>query len=160
MKTEFIIGLINGMAAPFTAISPEPLATRVPEELERSSYIPPSEDIKNIAGDFAKVIERVRPEITAAEKKSPTDAVTQVMMVQPPVATAKIATRHKSFEGPLPHPEILKRYDEIVPGLAERIVAMAEKEQDARLSIAKEETDQKSQLEKSQRPLVRTAPTL
>ena len=36
--------------------------------------------------------------------------------------------------GPLPHPELLKRYDEIIPNGAERIMAMTEKEQDRRLS--------------------------
>jgi uncharacterized membrane protein len=34
-----------------------------------------------------------------------------------------------SLQGPLPHPSILHRYDEIAPGAAERIIAMAEKEQ-------------------------------
>jgi len=34
-----------------------------------------------------------------------------------------------SFSGPLPAPVILKEYDTIVPGLASRIVEMAEKEQ-------------------------------
>jgi len=33
------------------------------------------------------------------------------------------------FSGPLPHPRILEQYDEVLPGLAERIVTMAEKEQ-------------------------------
>lgn len=36
------------------------------------------------------------------------------------------------FSGPLPPPAILKQYDEIEPGLANRIVCMAEKEQDHR----------------------------
>ena len=34
--------------------------------------------------------------------------------------------QHSSFSGPLPHPEILKRFDEVVPGSAERIIKMAE----------------------------------
>lgn len=37
------------------------------------------------------------------------------------------------FSGPLPHPEILKGYEEALPGTAERIIRMAEKEQDFRL---------------------------
>ncbi len=32
------------------------------------------------------------------------------------------------FSGPLPHPETLARYNEIVPGSAERILSMAEEE--------------------------------
>ena len=39
-----------------------------------------------------------------------------------------IARRASAFSGPLPPPEILKEYNEVAPGLAERIVAMAEKE--------------------------------
>ena len=33
------------------------------------------------------------------------------------------------FSGPLPAPEILRGYDDILPGAAERIIRMAEKEQ-------------------------------
>lgn len=40
----------------------------------------------------------------------------------------KIAVHSAKFEGPLPHPSILREYDEIYPGLAERIVANWEKE--------------------------------
>jgi uncharacterized membrane protein len=39
---------------------------------------------------------------------------------------AEIAVSSERFTGPLPHPEILAQYDTIVPGLAERIVKMAE----------------------------------
>ena len=36
-----------------------------------------------------------------------------------------VVTQH-SFSGPLPPPEVLKRFDEVVPGSAERIIKMAE----------------------------------
>ena len=32
------------------------------------------------------------------------------------------------YSGPLPHPETVAKYDQIVPGAAERIITMAEKE--------------------------------
>lgn len=35
-------------------------------------------------------------------------------------------TQSMSFSGPLPHPEILKKFDEVVPGAAERIIKMTE----------------------------------
>lgn len=38
------------------------------------------------------------------------------------------------FQGPLPHPEILAKYDSILPGAAERILVMAEKEQNHRIN--------------------------
>lgn len=79
------------------------------------------------------------------KNRNPAASAVKEAMDQPQIAGA-IATRHESFEGPLPHPEILKQYDATVPGLAERIVAMAEKEQEARLEIAKEDAKQKSRL--------------
>lgn len=44
-------------------------------------------------------------------------------------ATQQIVARAESFAGPLPHPDLLKKYDEVLPGTAERILAMAEEEQ-------------------------------
>ena len=40
---------------------------------------------------------------------------------------AKVA-RAYSFSGPLPPPEVLEKYNQVVPGLAERIITMAEKQ--------------------------------
>lgn len=42
------------------------------------------------------------------------------------------AIRQESFSGPIPHPELLKGYESIQQGFAERIVRMAEKQQDHR----------------------------
>jgi uncharacterized membrane protein len=42
-----------------------------------------------------------------------------------------------SFRGPLPPPEALKQYDETIPGAAERILAMAEKQQEHRSKLEK-----------------------
>lgn len=38
----------------------------------------------------------------------------------------------ESYSGPLPHPKILAEYEQALPGTADRIVAMAEKEQEHR----------------------------
>ena len=40
-----------------------------------------------------------------------------------------------AFSGPLPHPEILQKYDEILPGAAERIIKMAEQQAEHRRSM-------------------------
>lgn len=45
------------------------------------------------------------------------------------------ASKSVSFSGPIPHPDILKGYNEIVPGAAERILIMAEEQQKHRFSI-------------------------
>lgn len=56
----------------------------------------------------------------------------------------KIVVRHERsarsvhFSGPLPPASELNAYEEALPGLAERIVAMAEKEQDARLQAERD----------------------
>ena len=41
-----------------------------------------------------------------------------------------IATVHQSisFSGPLPHPDLLERYNEVIPNGADRIMAMAERQ--------------------------------
>jgi uncharacterized membrane protein len=56
-------------------------------------------------------------------------------------AKRTIAVLHKTevFSGPLPPPSILEHYDTITPGFADRIVAMAEKEQNHRHSIMAQE---------------------
>lgn len=46
-----------------------------------------------------------------------------------------IATRYENFSGPLPHPEILKKYDEIVTGAAERIIKQAEVQTNHRIQL-------------------------
>lgn len=42
-----------------------------------------------------------------------------------------------SFRGPLPPPEMLKGYESVLPGASERILKMAEKQQDHRMYIEK-----------------------
>jgi uncharacterized membrane protein len=45
------------------------------------------------------------------------------------------STQHLRFAGPLPPPNILRGYDEIVPGAAERILTMAENQQSHRMHL-------------------------
>lgn len=40
--------------------------------------------------------------------------------------------RHEIFIGPLPHPDILRQYNELQPGFAERLLALTEQEADHR----------------------------
>ena len=39
------------------------------------------------------------------------------------------------FAGPIPHPSILEKYDRVVPGSAERILAMAERQSAHRIEL-------------------------
>lgn len=43
----------------------------------------------------------------------------------------------ESYSGPIPHPKILQGYNDVQPDFPERIVSMAEKEQDHRLECEK-----------------------
>lgn len=45
------------------------------------------------------------------------------------------------FSGPLPPPEVLAGYDEIVPGMAERLLVKFEKQADHRMSLEKRVID-------------------
>lgn len=45
-------------------------------------------------------------------------------------------TQHQ-FSGPIPHPEVLQLYDATIPGAAERILAMAEKDASHQIEIEK-----------------------
>lgn len=46
-----------------------------------------------------------------------------------PKAALQLISQTVRFSGPVPQPDDLARYDEILPGAADRIFAMAEKEQ-------------------------------
>ncbi len=48
-----------------------------------------------------------------------------------------VAARLESFSGPLPDPSTLKRFDEVLPGTAERIIIMAEQQQSHRQMLEK-----------------------
>ena len=49
--------------------------------------------------------------------------------------------QHTSFQGPIPHPEILAEYEEILPGAADRILQMAEKESAHRHNLEKHDAE-------------------
>lgn len=50
------------------------------------------------------------------------------------LSVAHLATVTEEYYGPLPLPEHLEKYDKILPGAAERIVLMAEKQQEHRMA--------------------------
>ncbi|NMA17920.1 MAG: DUF2335 domain-containing protein [Clostridiaceae bacterium] len=57
------------------------------------------------------------------------------------IITALRMEVRKHFRGPLPPPEMLAEYEKIQPGLADRIVKMAEKQQDHRISLERSVVD-------------------
>ncbi len=51
------------------------------------------------------------------------------------VVQSILAAKAESFSGPLPHPDLMVKYEQAFPGAANRIFTMAEKEQDHRISF-------------------------
>lgn len=49
--------------------------------------------------------------------------------------------RVEHYTGPLPHPKLLKDYDELIPGSADRIIQNFEKEADHRRALERDESD-------------------
>lgn len=56
-------------------------------------------------------------------------------------STAIIQAEMSQWSGPLPRPDALERYNQIVPTAAERIIKMAETQHDHRLAIEKKVVD-------------------
>lgn len=67
---------------------------------------------------------------------SPVDSPTKKRSQE--VTVAKEEFQASSFRGPIPPPWILKGYEEVFPGCAERIVAMAEKQSSHRQMLEQE----------------------
>ena len=84
--------------------------------IDQNDDITPSEVI--IPDDVEAIIEDLPP-----NKKEVVKGMFIRMMVK------------KSFSGPLPHPSILKEYEDILPGCAERIIARMEKQSDHRMEM-------------------------
>jgi uncharacterized membrane protein len=52
-------------------------------------------------------------------------------------SNAVVLRQSQSFSGPLPPPEMLRKFDEVVPGAAERIIKMAEEQSAHRKDLEK-----------------------
>ena len=74
-----------------------------------------------------RVPQRKRDDQTRQVGPDPKE-ITEYIAQHPEVVT-QLIERHTSFSGPLPPPTVLKEYDAIMPGLGERLVQMAEREQ-------------------------------
>ena len=94
---------------------------------------------EELAGDLTRrmvQIERDLKGIEPSDKKR-----TKIINV---VASQLTAT-FKSHVGPLPSPETLKQYEELLPGTAERIISMAERQSDHRIGLEKRVIDRQLQ---------------
>lgn len=63
--TNFMKGVRNGLAAPFVAMNPPCVRTKIDRRLFESSYRSPAEDMINIKSDFDKAVAYARKELDA-----------------------------------------------------------------------------------------------
>lgn len=87
------------------------------EELEKAN-----QDVDLVGDELERLVELV-----PKEKKEKANQIISV------VKESMIA-----FSGPIPPPEQFEQYERILPGSADRILKMAEKQQDHRMAIEKE----------------------
>ncbi len=67
-----------------------------------------------------------------ATAQSPLSAGIRNALHEPSQPSRAIRVEHrevKAYSGPVPSPEVLKQYEQIAPGFAERLLSMAEQEQ-------------------------------
>jgi uncharacterized membrane protein len=79
--------------------------------------------------------EQVPAKIHEFLKRLPSEYLISVLAEHNPISDVKTVSQH--FLGPLPPPKLLKDYDKVQPGFAERILGMAEKEQLHRQGVEK-----------------------
>lgn len=66
--------------------------------------------------------------------------------IKTPSSSVLTASLHESFSGPVPHPDLLKRYDDYRPGLGAELVDMAKNEQKKRFEVIDREEKQKERV--------------
>lgn len=97
----------------------------VPEHLNHHS----EEEEREVLQEIEHQLENLNPKIFQGIKKDKkreiVTTITSVMMIQ------------KSHSGPLPDPETLAGYDHLIPEGADRIMKMAENQQEHRMKIEK-----------------------
>lgn len=99
-------------------LQPNPTDESIPKDTEISG------EFKDVNPQLADVLQNLPPKQR--------EEIIQVMQT---------AIKQESFSGPLPHPDLLRGYDAIKSGFAERIVRMAEKEQEHRFEREKIQLD-------------------
>lgn len=68
------------------------------------------------------------------------------------IKTNQSVVQRVTFAGPIPPPELLAKYNDVIPNAAERILAMAEKQENHRQYLGKSVVD--SDIQQSKRGLV------
>lgn len=123
-------GAPNGAPSPQTDITAH--AASSPDEQQSAHAESPvlSEDEKKKTAIPALVARSVA-ELAALPEEERQDAVDAI------TAVVSYTSQTRFFSGPLPSPEAFSQYNEVLPNAADRILGMAEKEQDIRYEAQK-----------------------
>ena len=73
------------------------------------------------------------PQETALISQEEPEVLPKQVLDALPKKLRSIAIQSASFRGPLPPPSMFAKYDDVLPGAAERLFTMAEKEQEHRI---------------------------
>lgn len=80
------------------------------------------------ANDIQEILENAAPEVLKVIPRKRREELARLISLRQ-------TTVHYSHSGPLPSPDDLKKYDGAVPGAAERIIRMAENQQNHRMRL-------------------------
>lgn len=75
------------------------------------------------------------------ERRHLQEALEKLSDEEADVLTRRVSIQAGSFSGPLPPPEVLREYGEVVPGLSEKIVEMADREQHHRHRLERDDLE-------------------
>lgn len=103
------------------------------EQKEKDSTSPPAENETQPSA--------LENDLTEAEESEVGEIVDRIEQMPPESQKLVFKAVKSSFSGPLPHPEIMKGYEEVVPGAAQRILDMAEKRMDHRMNLESRDMD-------------------
>lgn len=93
---------------------------------QKSKHAPTKEDTLQELSALGEIREELDEKLGHIVQKSVKDKV---------VGIALEVYSQEIFSGPLPHPKHIQAYEDACPGMADRIMSMAEKAQDAQLEI-------------------------
>lgn len=99
------------------------------------------------ANERVEAIEQVKQDLEKIQDIAQQDVT---LLGNPP--SSDEVTHHSEFSefyaGPLPHPGFLGAYEDILPGSADRILAMVEKQADHRMAVEKQWIESEDQIRK------------
>jgi hypothetical protein len=123
-RNDFGVGFLRGLnsvAEAFASYSSEPECSLL--EAMRSDWSRLGQDLRNVLGTALASTSSDVSEHRPAESRGPTLPITSIISAH--------------WSGPLPPPAELEMIDQIIPGGADRLLRMAEKEQSHRIDDAK-----------------------